>query len=195
MQDATREALSKNGLAITQCGIPREGGTWVLQTTLIHESGESIVSMLPLLAFPKGPQAAGSEITYMRRYAYAAILSITADEDDDANAAQGSKENGKPIQDLINRPTVRPSEVGQFAGITGTVDGSDDDEFVGPISDIAPSDDQKCIFAKLGDIPLWTRDRELMVSLVKSQGQTVRAHLRKKTPESKSYQLISFVPA
>ena len=43
-------------------------------------------------------QSIGSMITYLKRYAYCAILGIVADEDDDANAACGNQveyNNGK----------------------------------------------------------------------------------------------------
>lgn len=84
---ATRPALAKHGLAVVQTFGQVDGGL-VLTTVLMHESGVNIASVVPLLALNKGPQPFGSEVTYMRRYSYAALLNIVADEDDDGNEAQ-----------------------------------------------------------------------------------------------------------
>jgi hypothetical protein len=76
---ATRPALSKHGLAVTQvfhAEPPR------IVTTLLHASGQFVASTLPLQAH-RSPQDLGTEITYMRRYSYSALVSIAADEDTD----------------------------------------------------------------------------------------------------------------
>jgi hypothetical protein len=62
-----------------------------MATTLMHESGEFITSIAAMpCKDPSNPQAQGSAITYARRYAYGAILSLDIDDDDDANAATSS---------------------------------------------------------------------------------------------------------
>jgi hypothetical protein len=66
-----------------------------LVTTIYHESGESISGSHPLPDITD-PQKFGSAITYARRYSICAILSITADEDDDANTASDRNSNSKP---------------------------------------------------------------------------------------------------
>jgi hypothetical protein len=186
LQNATREGLSKNGLAVTQVG--RQGvNSWELHTMLLHSSGQYVTSAFPLTAFPKGPQAAGSEITYMRRYAYAAILNITADEDDDANGASTPQGNIPDPNKLPQRPAPAPQQA-QAAPTNG-------DHVQGKIDNIQAADDGEALFFNVGEMRAWTRDKAMMVQLVKMQGETVRAHLRKKTPEAKSFQLISFVPA
>ena len=86
--DAARAPLAANGLAVVQTTeLPGDGGA-VLVTTLCHESGEWIDGMLPIRPVKDDPQGMGSAITYMRRYALAAIVGI-APEDDDGNAASG----------------------------------------------------------------------------------------------------------
>ena len=124
LQDASREILARHGLTITQVALPADPGRntmeqtpylktepvdpldpakghklapflWHLRTVLMHTSGLTVESIMPLVMVTKGAQQFGSELTYMRRYAYAAILNMTADEDDDANLAQGLKENHK----------------------------------------------------------------------------------------------------
>lgn len=58
-----------------------------LVTRLCHVSGEFMESATPLFMPKDTPQDQGSAITYMRRYAYSAILGIVADPDDDGEQA------------------------------------------------------------------------------------------------------------
>jgi hypothetical protein len=89
--------LAKHGLAV--CQMPTEHG---LVTRVLHTSGEWMQSCLPYPAAAdekgKSPaQLMGSNITYMRRYAYSAVLGIVADEDNDGNQPpqQPGKQPGK----------------------------------------------------------------------------------------------------
>lgn len=79
--------LHEKGLIITQ--FPGgDGATPTLITSLIHVgSGEYMESETPLMLAKDDPQAQGSAITYMRRYAYCAILGIVTDPDDDGERA------------------------------------------------------------------------------------------------------------
>lgn len=64
-------------------------------TILMHESGEYISSTL-LIKGEQTPQGIGSSITYTKRYALSSILGLVADDDDDANIAEGNTyETGK----------------------------------------------------------------------------------------------------
>ncbi len=104
--DAIRQPLSDNGLAITQTVHKEEGGL-ILRTTLHHTSGEAVDSEYPL-PWPAKPQELGSALTYARRYSISAMVCIAADEDDDANAANG---NGKVIE---VGPPVNPAQVNEL---------------------------------------------------------------------------------
>lgn len=84
--ESSRDALSKNGIAITQPIVFTSKGQ-CLQTLLIHESGETLKSEMPLNT-NQAPQLLGSLLTYYRRYQLSAILGIAADEDEDGQAAQ-----------------------------------------------------------------------------------------------------------
>lgn len=83
----TRPVLNKHGLAITQAPTTLNDGAPGLETTLFHESGESIVTVMPLILGGQDMQKLGAALTYARRYAWAAVLGISADEDDDGQAA------------------------------------------------------------------------------------------------------------
>lgn len=93
---ACREALSANGLALIQAPETTEAGELLLETTLLHESGQYISSALLIKGAYKDVQAMGSSITYVRRYAMCGMLGIVADDDDDGETAgTGNKEQGK----------------------------------------------------------------------------------------------------
>ncbi len=96
--DACREELSSNGLSVIQNPVNAPPGHVALETTLAHESGESITQSYAMpIKDPQNPQAVGSALTYMRRYALMAVVGI-APEDDDANAAKGQPSPAKPAQ-------------------------------------------------------------------------------------------------
>ena len=91
---ACRAALTKNDLAVVQRFKDDNRGTTYLETLLIHTSGESISSELPLMNV-KDWHSMGSAITYARRYSLCALVGIAPDgEDDDGAAAQaGTKKS------------------------------------------------------------------------------------------------------
>lgn len=103
---ACRGALTENELTISQL-IRTIGPSMVLQTLLIHSSGEFLSSTLPLNN-SSGAQALGSEITYMKRYALSSMLGIAADDDDDGNLAEASKKD-KPQQAASNARRPAPT--------------------------------------------------------------------------------------
>lgn len=109
---------TKYGLAVSQ--LPEDEGA--VTTILMHESGEWISSKLTLKALKKwikkdqngeypgyfqehpDAQSFGAVITYSRRFAYASILGLISEEDDDGNKAshlknkEGQQEEIIPIQ-------------------------------------------------------------------------------------------------
>lgn len=81
---AIKEPLHKSGLSFTQFPTGANG----LVTMLMHgESGEYMQSDYFMNPTKSDPQAQGSVISYMRRYALAAVLGLNLDGDDDGNAA------------------------------------------------------------------------------------------------------------
>ncbi|MGX8718883.1 MAG: ERF family protein [Desulfovibrio sp.] len=108
---ACREVLPQHGLACSQAIAPAEPGCVCVETVLMHESGQWIRSRctLPYAAGKgiNGAQAAGSAITYARRYGLAAIVGLAA-EDDDGSAASAPAEAPR-------RPMVRAAVPGQLS--------------------------------------------------------------------------------
>jgi hypothetical protein len=96
--DACRELLSRNGLSLMQF----PGTTFMevvndiqvttisLTTILTHESGEFISQEMSVPLTKIDAQGAGSALTYMRRYALAAVVGVVQ-ADDDGNAASSPK--------------------------------------------------------------------------------------------------------
>ena len=81
--NTAKPLLVKYNLAVSQL----VGGTGSVTTILMHTSGEWIKDTVTLEPVKKDPQGYGSSITYARRYAYASILGIVSDDDDDGNHA------------------------------------------------------------------------------------------------------------
>ncbi len=88
--DYVRPLLAKNDLTLLQSVSLSDKATILVESVLMHVSGEWIKNTVPvpLSAGNKGTseqQAAGSTITYGRRYGLSALLALTTDEDDDGN--------------------------------------------------------------------------------------------------------------
>ena len=84
--EACRSLLSDNGLAIMQFPGDYVDGNMTLTTVMTHSSGEWVAQNMSLPVSKPDAQGAGSAITYMRRYALAAIVGVVQ-ADDDGNSA------------------------------------------------------------------------------------------------------------
>jgi len=87
--NACRKLLTENGLSVAQTCDEIEGRL-IIETTLLHSSGEWISGRLALNPVKNDPQGIGSAITYGRRYSLSAMVGICP-EDDDAEAGMGRK--------------------------------------------------------------------------------------------------------
>lgn len=79
---ATRPALLKHGLAITQTMSYDETGRTILDTTLGHTSGQWLSSSMILNPTKIDSQEMGKCITYFRRYMYVAITGVVVSDED-----------------------------------------------------------------------------------------------------------------
>lgn len=93
--DACRKALTENGLSVIQTPHTDEAGNLHVVTMLTHSSGQWIRDTFTLPPTKADPQGYGSALTYMRRYALAAMVGV-APEDDDGNAASAGEGSAKP---------------------------------------------------------------------------------------------------
>ena len=86
VRDAVIPILARHGIAVVQNLTTTEGGI-CCTTMLLHKSGQSLVSSLPMPASKQDAQGLGSAATYARRYGLMAMVGVVGDEDDDGNAA------------------------------------------------------------------------------------------------------------
>tara|TARA_R110000824_G_scaffold180061_9_gene360480 strand:+ start:283 stop:924 length:642 start_codon:yes stop_codon:yes gene_type:complete len=87
IMEAARKPLADNGLAVVQTFVEDGEHPPILESRLLHESGQQISSRIRLLP-TQDYHALGSACTYSKKYALAALLGIVAEgEDDDGEAA------------------------------------------------------------------------------------------------------------
>ena len=106
--DAAKKPLADNGLSVCQvCNINESRGV-IIETILMHSSGEWISGTYPIRPLKTDPQSYGSCLTYARRYCFSAITGIAADDDDGNSASQ-------PAPQKVNKSNF--SEVIDYADI------------------------------------------------------------------------------
>lgn len=95
-----KEALNEEGITILQ---PIDED--VVETVLLHESGEFLCSVTKIYNISNKPQDYGSAITYARRYALSSMLAVDSDEDDDGNRANCNQvvQPTKPVQSKLTQ--------------------------------------------------------------------------------------------
>lgn len=94
VQEEVLPKLKECGLAVVQ-PLSNLDGLPAIRTTLLHQSGESITEVTPLILPKNDPQGQGSAVTYARRYSLASMLGLVIDDDDDGQRATDKvKEQG-----------------------------------------------------------------------------------------------------
>jgi len=114
--EAVRDALKAHGLCFVQPLSNGDEGNPLLETIIIHESGESFSTSahIPAMAGNKGVndlQAFGSALTYMRRYMLASMLGISSEEDSDGGRPKAKTVVAKatePIETTRKQPVTAP---------------------------------------------------------------------------------------
>ena len=94
--DAVRDPLLENGLSVAQTFAKSDSGSINIVTTLLHETGQWIRGCLTMPILKQDPQAAGSAITYGRRYALSAMLGICPEDDDGEKGMKRENPTTKP---------------------------------------------------------------------------------------------------
>lgn len=103
---AVRPALAKHGLAVNHTMRASERGMEIV-AVLRHKSGEFDECAMPI-ALAGRIQEQGSEISYKRRYTLQCVLGVAADDDDDANAADGNNIE-QQTERAFKKPAIPPS--------------------------------------------------------------------------------------
>ena len=106
-----RQVLSEQGLALLQ-PFSSQDGKALLQTVLLHTSGEFIAGELQITLDASDPRRVGSTITYYRRYCLAAMVgAVTSDEDTDA--ADVADRSQRPTGVTVRRPGAPQARTGR----------------------------------------------------------------------------------
>ena len=84
IRDAVKETLTANGISYTQHPYSINGEVGV-ETMLIHSSGQWMRSRFGVPSSKHDPQAYGSLLTYVRKFALAAAAGVSTQEDTDAD--------------------------------------------------------------------------------------------------------------
>jgi hypothetical protein len=122
---ACKQALADNNIAILQSGDEADDAGITVVTTLLHVSGQWIEGRVRLPIAKGTPQAAGSALTYGRRYCLAALVAMVADDDDDGNAASTPPKPAKkaaPKKKLSERDDVDLANLAKWAEREGKSD-------------------------------------------------------------------------
>jgi ERF superfamily len=154
--EACRLPLSKNGLAVVQTTEMINDKLAVI-TTLAHASGQWIKSHLPVLTATNTPQALGSALTYMRRYALSAITGVAPGDDDDAEAAMVASTEGQKKE----KPKISLEQAVEL----GEILNSCDPQYVQTIGEYL----QKIQIGRLEDLPVDLYQRLHPAALKKAQ--------------------------
>jgi hypothetical protein len=107
VRDTVVPTLAAHGLAVIQMPSTLNGQP-ALSSTLCHKSGEWMRSTMLLCPAKTDPQGIGSALTYARRYALQAIAGVTAEDDDDGNAASNPTNRLGGRIPLIGKPKPQP---------------------------------------------------------------------------------------
>jgi hypothetical protein len=123
--DAIKIPLAESDLSFSQHPMGENG----MSTILMHKSGEWLGSHFTMKPVKNDPQGIGSCITYMRRYALAAILGLNIDEDDDGNQASGNSGNADKFGNTeskelpwLNKNSQEFAKVQAYLLDNGTID-------------------------------------------------------------------------
>ena len=93
--EASRPAMVKNDLSITQIITEKEEGSYLV-TMLMHNSGQFLRSVKKISPTKPDIQSYSSYVTYCKRMSYSALLGVVcADEDDDGEQAVRNNENNE----------------------------------------------------------------------------------------------------
>lgn len=97
--DSVKAPLNNSGITFLQAVDENGEGKPVIDTILLHESGQYLSTRTPVFCKkPDDPQAFGSGVTYSKRYALQAILGLPTEDDDAEGATARGDDQRKPAE-------------------------------------------------------------------------------------------------
>ena len=91
--EVIRKPLVENGFSYIHSLTTQEDGTHFVDTLLMHETGGTFKTSLPLIINKRDMQGLGSAITYAKRYGISMIVGLASEEDDEGKGAGTAKGN------------------------------------------------------------------------------------------------------
>ena len=111
-----KEVLNNNGIAFLQpIAVKDVAGEKVnlVETMLLHTSGEYLIGEIEVILKDKDPQKMGMSVTYSRRFGLQSMVGLPS-EDDDGNTASGKEDktkSDKPSRFTRTKKTEKVEEV------------------------------------------------------------------------------------
>lgn len=113
VMEACKEHLNDEGIAILQPPAYADvNGKHLVETILMHESGEFFAAAMALEVPKSNMQDLGSAVSYARRYGLQSLVFIPA-EDDDAQKITHGKQFNKKMDVVLTTPEVKKSSFKQ----------------------------------------------------------------------------------
>jgi len=122
--EAVKIPFANNGISFVQ-GTDFEDTAVIIETMLMHSSGEWLSSRLKMQPVKNDPQSVGSAITYGKRYGLQAIAGVPSD-DDDGNAATHNvapAARPAPAKPVPMPPKVKEAAAALTKPARGTISG------------------------------------------------------------------------
>lgn len=161
--EAVKTPFTNNGLSYIQFPI-EQGGRIGVETILMHESGEWLSNEFTVNLTKQDAQAAGSALTYCRRYALQAVAGIPS-EDDDGNQASAKQKNDGDL--LALNKLIRD----KFDSITAIKDCIANEDYVtagGYWQDLT-KDDKKALWLAPTKGGIFTTDERNIMSVTEKE--------------------------
>lgn len=140
--EAIKVPLSANGIAFVQA-TDFEDSAVIVETILLHESGEWISGKLRMQPTKNDPQGVGSAVTYAKRYGLQALAGVPSD-DDDGNAATGLQgaPAAKPVPAKSMPAKVKEAAAALKPHAKGTISGDASESDLTGIGEPPPAADK-----------------------------------------------------
>ena len=120
--DAIKAPLASNGFAYCHEMINTEDGTLYVETHLLHESGGTFKTRLPIINQKRDMQGLGSAITYAKRYGISMIVGLASEEDDNGKRAGTGNVNNSVKANPISNLVIKTREgEGKVKSLDGAV--------------------------------------------------------------------------
>lgn len=163
--NTARPVLTRHGISLIQ--IPSyDGQVALVETVLLHESGEWISGVSSSSLQKADPQGIGSATTYLRRYAVAAFCFL-AQENDDANAATHGQNRQPKSEPKATKAQVR--KITQLMGMDENDALSHVHDILNAVKPIAKFKSFGCVTSRMADYVI--NDLEALMRDAQAQEQ------------------------